>query len=54
MEEGRDDQLSVERMDYMRSVFSMCDADGDGVISVDELRNIGLQIGWDEVCNYNV
>jgi len=48
MEEGRDEP-SVERMEYMQSVFSMCDSDGDGVISVDELRTIGLQIGWDEV-----
>ena len=48
MEEGRD-QPSLERMEYMQSVFSMCDSDGDGVISVDELRTIVLQIGWDEV-----
>lgn len=47
MEEGRD-QPSLDRMEYMQSVFSMCDGDGDGVISVDELRTIGLQIGWDE------
>lgn len=47
MEEGRD-QPSLERMEYMQSVFSMCDSDGDGVISVDELRTIVLQIGWDE------
>ena len=46
MEEG---QLGLERMEQMQSVFSMCDSDGDGVISVDELRTIVLQIGWDEV-----
>ena len=49
-----DAQPSLERMEYMQSVFSMCDSDGDGVISVDELRTIGLQIGWDEVIMVNV
>ena len=48
MEEGRD-QPSLERMEYMQSVFSMCDSDSDGVISVDELRTIVPQIGCDEV-----
>ena len=42
-------QLGLERMEQMQSVFSMCDSDGDGVINVDELRTIVLQIGWDEV-----
>ena len=36
-------------MEYMQSVFSMCDSDGDGIISVEDLKSIGLQIGWDGV-----
>ena len=40
---------AVNPMEYMQSVFSMCDSDGDGIISVEELKSIGLQIGWDGV-----
>ena len=40
---------AVNPMEYMQSVFSMCDSDGDGIISVEDLKSIGLQIGWDGV-----
>ena len=38
-EEGRDKELVEE---YVRSVFDMCDADSDGVISDDDLRQNAL------------